>query len=143
MATSADGDNGMKTLSWDDSNAYRWTARKPDAGGMWTVTVEADAPYKRRTAQAPGTMTESQLRAFVEASVSIPERVAPSAKRKPVAAPKKAASPRPVIPPSVMPNQFPVDEVTKPKPATSKAGSGMLVLLAIAALVIFGKKKGR
>jgi hypothetical protein len=115
----------MKTLSFDDSNAFRWTAKRPD-GGKYTITVEKDATYKRRVLEAPGDLTEQQLRAFVEVSVAIPERVAPSTPKK-----RPAAKP-PNTPPSPSPE--------KPAPPPKTGGGGAVLLLLLVGVLLLGKK---
>lgn len=114
-------------ISFDDSNAYRWTATKPaPLAKNYTITVEKAAPYKTRKLTFPAKATEKELRAFVEAAVAIPERVAPS---KPT---KTAASKPPNTPPSP----------SLPTKPGASGGAGMLILLVLAALLL-GKKKGR
>ena len=115
-------------FSFDDSNAFRWTARKPaPLAKSYTLTVEKDAPYKTRKLTVPATMTEKEIRAFVEAAVAIPERVAPSKPTKTAASKPPNTSPSPSLP---------------TKPAPSGGGGGMLILLVLAVLLM-SKKKGR
>src|SRR5437868_12490522 len=97
MAASADDFRGLAmAFSFDDSNAFRWTAKKPaPLAKNYTITVEKDAPYKTRKLTFPASATEKELRAFVEAAVAIPERVAPS---KPTASKPPNTPPQPSLP---------------------------------------------
>lgn len=72
------------SFTFDDSNAFRWGASSSDPlGPNVTIAVEKDAPYTVRSLTVPKTMTQKEMRAFVEAAVSIPQRGKAQAIRPP------------------------------------------------------------
>ncbi len=108
------------SFTFDDSNAFRWGASQKNAlGKMVTIEVEKDAPYTKRTLSVPATMSQKEMRAFVEAAVAIPQRGQAQAFRKPAA---KTATLNP--------------GVKKPE------SSGWVILIVIGLLAL-SSKKGR
>jgi hypothetical protein len=108
-------------FTFDDSNAFRWSYQGTLTGKTAAVVVEKDAPYTKRTLQVPSTMTEKEIRAFVEAAVAVPQKGKAQAFRP---AKKATDTLKPLTP-----------------PAAKSDGGGMLLLALLALLVL--SKKGR
>lgn len=110
----------FRSFTWDDSNAFRWSATRATLTSNIVIKPEKDAPYTTRELFMPPNADEKEIKAMVEGVVAIPQRGKAQAFRVPA---KKTDTLKPMTPKTTGDNPF-----------------GLLLIIIVGLYVLDGKK---